>query len=309
MRFLALVPLFAGLALAQNPPPPAISGYSGPVQLAGAIQAPDNSYMGYTFHPFTGGSTNVDPSLCAQDCNAQTRYDREHPNADCSYQPCVFFDAYVENKNGVPEGIYCAKYNATWGPAQATNTGQYRGSDVYTISQSYGYSLLNPPVQPAYSSINCDGPFVKDGGFEDVSAGFPYLGPWKATQVGGGSGAQGGWSPGYQSNYMLGAGLFGSNPSPSITVSQTLTTTPGTHYSYSMWYRFDDGMDICVINLTFPDGSTNQVSLAGKTWGNWYNVQTTFTGGGQELLSINFFCTTGAGGQIFIDNIVIGLLP
>ena len=109
MRFLALVPVFAGLALADPPPPPTVSGYSGPVQFDGAIQAPNNSYMGYTFHPFTGGNQNVDPSLCAKDCDDQTKYDREHPSADCSYQPCIFFDAYVESKNGVPQGTYCSK--------------------------------------------------------------------------------------------------------------------------------------------------------------------------------------------------------
>jgi len=134
----------------------------------------------------------------------------------------------------------------------------------------------------------------------------PYLGPWSFQKIGSVTG-QGGWQPGYQSQNMFGASLYGSNPSPSVLLTQTLSTQPGVHYAFSMYYRFDYDMDVCVINLTFPDGTTKQVSLSGQTPEMWYSTQDTFSGGGQELLTINPFCETGAGGEIFIDNVQVYL--
>ena len=52
----------------------------------------------------------------------------------------VFFNAYVLSKNAIPQGLYCSMYNQTWGPSYGTNYGQYRGSDRYTVSESYSYS-------------------------------------------------------------------------------------------------------------------------------------------------------------------------
>ncbi|MCJ1404934.1 hypothetical protein MMC11_008160 [Xylographa trunciseda] len=133
----------------KNTPPPAISGFTGPVELGGAINAP-NSYMGYQFFPFSQ-TQGFDPTTCASACTAQTTYDENHPNPDCSYQPCIFFNAYVLSEDGIPQGLYCSMYNATWAPSYGTNYGQYRGSDRYTVSDSYSYSLMSPPSQPALS--------------------------------------------------------------------------------------------------------------------------------------------------------------
>ncbi|MCJ1479031.1 hypothetical protein MMC13_007715 [Lambiella insularis] len=133
----------------KNSPPPAISGYSGPVELGGAINAP-SGYMGYQYFPFSQ-SQGYTPSTCADACTAQTMYDEQHPANDCSYQPCVFFNAYVLSENGIPQGLYCSMYSAAWGPSYGTNYGQYRGSDRYTVSESYSYSLQSPPAQPAYA--------------------------------------------------------------------------------------------------------------------------------------------------------------
>ena len=57
----------------------------------------------------------------------------------CIHLLQVFFNAYVLSKNGVPQGLYCSMYNQTWSPDYATNYGQYRGSDRYTVSESYNY--------------------------------------------------------------------------------------------------------------------------------------------------------------------------
>ncbi|KAI4087526.1 MAG: hypothetical protein LQ344_006721 [Seirophora lacunosa] len=128
-------------------PPSAIACYTGPDALGGAINAPKNAlgqdtYMGYKYHPFSQ-SQGYDPSTCAADCNSQTAYNSRHPAADGSYQSCVFINAYVLSMNGVPQGLYCSMYTQVWAASYATNYGQYRGTDRYTVSRSFSYSL-NP---------------------------------------------------------------------------------------------------------------------------------------------------------------------
>ena len=95
--------------------------------------------MGYKYFPFspTQGYT---PSTCAAACDSQTGYNSRHPSADGSFQTCRFFNSYVLSQNAIPQGLYCSLYNQTWAPSYATNYGQYRGSDRFTVSRSYSYS-------------------------------------------------------------------------------------------------------------------------------------------------------------------------
>lgn len=58
----------------------------------------------------------------------------------CTHILQVFFNAYVLSENAIPQGLYCSLYNETWGPSYGTNYGQYRGSDRYTVSESYSYT-------------------------------------------------------------------------------------------------------------------------------------------------------------------------
>ncbi|KAI4210931.1 MAG: hypothetical protein LQ351_006250 [Letrouitia transgressa] len=131
-------------AYSKNAPPPAVDGFDGPTGLGGAINAPSddgkNTYLGYQFFPFNQGQ-GYDPQTCANACNIQTGYNKRHPNADGTYDSCVFFNAYVLSQNAIPQGLYCSLYSKTWGPSYATNTGQFRGNDRYTVSRSYSYSL------------------------------------------------------------------------------------------------------------------------------------------------------------------------
>ena len=53
----------------------------------------------------------------------------------------VFFDAYVISDNAIPQGLYCTLYSQTWDRSYATNYGQIRGSDRFTVSRSYSYTL------------------------------------------------------------------------------------------------------------------------------------------------------------------------
>lgn len=126
-------------------PPPACDRFTGPQALGGAINAPfdsqgHDSYMGYQFFPFSQ-SQGYTPSTCASACTTQTGYNSRHPAADGSFQTCAFFNAYVLSQNAIPQGLYCSLYNETWAPSYATNYGQTRGSDRYTVSESYSYTL------------------------------------------------------------------------------------------------------------------------------------------------------------------------
>ena len=125
--------------------PPAQANFNGPVQLAGAINAPllngVDTYLGYKFFP-----TAFLPALCAAACQAQTAYDRATATNSVYkpanfYKPCNFFTAYIMSKNDRAQGLYCALYTHAWDPSYATNTGQFRGTDVYTISSAYSYTL------------------------------------------------------------------------------------------------------------------------------------------------------------------------
>lgn len=51
---------------------------------------------------------------------------------------CQFYNTYILERNGVPQGQYCAMYNETWNATYATNVGQYDSKgNHYTISYSY----------------------------------------------------------------------------------------------------------------------------------------------------------------------------
>jgi len=82
-----------------------------------------------------------DVSLCAAACSAQTQYNLAHPPQDGQPMTCQFYNTYILLKNGENVGQYCSLYNETWDVSTATNVGQYRGSDQYTIE--YSYSLSN----------------------------------------------------------------------------------------------------------------------------------------------------------------------
>ena len=136
---------FTSLGYNKAAAPPSLKGYNGPTELGGAINAPEdamghNTYMGYKFFPFNG-SQGYDPQTCADACDAQTLFNRQHPASDNTSQSCIFFAAYVISKNALPQGLYCSFYNTTWDRSYATSHGQYRGNNTYTISRPYSYTL------------------------------------------------------------------------------------------------------------------------------------------------------------------------
>lgn len=113
------------------------AGYTGTFLGQSAINAPlcpsgSDSYLGVKI--FSSGP--FDPSLCAAACSAQSDYNRAYPAADGSFKTCQFYNTYMLIKNGGSGQQICALYSNTWDASYATNVGQYRGSDHYTIEFS-----------------------------------------------------------------------------------------------------------------------------------------------------------------------------
>ena len=79
--------------------------------------------------------------MTAASCHASVFQSPPHLPASYTDLPQVFFNAYVLSENAIPQGLYCSMYNETWDPSYGTNYGQYRGSDRYTVSESYSYTL------------------------------------------------------------------------------------------------------------------------------------------------------------------------
>lgn len=100
--------------------------------------------MGYKYFSFgdsEGQYPYEEPRVCTDACAAQTVYNAAHPAADGTYQVCEQVIAYVLSKNNVPQGEYCAMYTHQWEPRYATNYGQYRGSNYYSIGEAWMYNV------------------------------------------------------------------------------------------------------------------------------------------------------------------------
>ncbi|KAG9551233.1 glycoside hydrolase, partial [Aureobasidium melanogenum] len=115
-------------------------GCSTPIYLGdAAINAPfdcngNDTYLGVRI--FQSGPFDI--SKCAAACTAQADYARAHPPSNGgAIKTCQFYNTYMLMKNGEPVGQYCALYDHSWPQSYATNFGQYRGSDKYTIEWSY----------------------------------------------------------------------------------------------------------------------------------------------------------------------------
>ncbi|ETS87155.1 hypothetical protein PFICI_00983 [Pestalotiopsis fici W106-1] len=123
------------------------TGYTGTYIGQKAINAPlcpsgSDSYLGVK--AFTSGP--FDPSLCAAACSAQSDYNRAHPASDGTYKTCQFYNTYMLIKNGGTGQQLCAMYANSWDASYATNNGQYRGSDHYTIEFSVTGSNSSTPA-------------------------------------------------------------------------------------------------------------------------------------------------------------------
>lgn len=88
----------------------------------------------------------------------------------------TFANLYTEKFGPNPEDelIKCSIYSLPSGPAQATNTGQYRNNYHVTIRESYGFSKELTPVLPGWTEEKLDGAI--NGKRADPSDPDPYMG-------------------------------------------------------------------------------------------------------------------------------------
>lgn len=131
------------------------AGYSQPTYLGqAAINAPNDCNGGYTYMGvkiWTDGP--FDASKCAAACSGVSDYNRANPPSNgAAPQTCQFFNTYVLLRNGTSVGQYCAMYNETWSASTATNVGQWRGYDHYTVDYSYAFSNTTDPGVPVCAS-------------------------------------------------------------------------------------------------------------------------------------------------------------
>lgn len=96
-----------------------------------------------------------DAQRCAAICEATSQFNIEHPPQDPTMAPriCKFYNTYILNKNYISQGQVCSMYTQNWDPSvYATNDGQWRGNDRYTISSSvffHNATDVTTPVCPA----------------------------------------------------------------------------------------------------------------------------------------------------------------
>jgi hypothetical protein len=108
-----------------------------------------NTYMGAKM--FTGVWS---VAQCSQYCDAQTKYNlATAPKDGTPAKVCKFFNTYLltakmADGQVVPQGQYCSLYTEAWPIKYATNGGQWRGQDQYTVDYSFGYAKTDASVDP-----------------------------------------------------------------------------------------------------------------------------------------------------------------
>ncbi|KAB8289846.1 hypothetical protein EYC80_010478 [Monilinia laxa] len=129
--------------------PPAQPGWQPPQQCGGGTKGHSHpsTCLGQSFFP---GPYN--PALCAGYAVAQNKKNLSLVSSwmqaiykMTNYSPyqCKFFNSYMLEKNGKPMGTYCSLFTQSYGSSQATYEPGQQGSDKWTCSRSYSYSLAN----------------------------------------------------------------------------------------------------------------------------------------------------------------------
>ncbi|APA11511.1 hypothetical protein sscle_08g062810 [Sclerotinia sclerotiorum 1980 UF-70] len=166
----------------KNAAPAPADGYTGPVALGGAINAPldpvthTDTYMGYKFFSFDDVQTYANGVVaCTAACTAQTKYNAEHPPPTGNPSVCNQFVVYVLSDENKPQGIYCSMYTEEWASVYATNVGQYRGSDYWSVSQAYTYTNASyaAKYEPICDVAGCPGGSYSGGNY----GGYGYPSP------------------------------------------------------------------------------------------------------------------------------------
>ena len=116
-------------------------GWTPPTKCSGGAISKGGSYLvGSNFYPGP-----FDPSVCAIYAQAQTNKNKQVAISKGlkSYTPCNMFNSYMINKNGIPQGTYCALYNTVLTPSWASFLSALLGEILFSVKGSWTYSLTN----------------------------------------------------------------------------------------------------------------------------------------------------------------------
>ncbi|MCJ1395612.1 hypothetical protein MMC18_008498 [Xylographa bjoerkii] len=118
----------------KNAAPLSYANFTRPIELGGAINAPDSAISG-------SSSSQADTTLVYAQLLAKLlpRMTTKPPQMGLIRHN--FLNSYVISIDSTPHGTYCAMYTKAWEKAYSTNYGQYRESQYYSVSQSFGYTL------------------------------------------------------------------------------------------------------------------------------------------------------------------------
>ncbi|KAF4550538.1 Hypothetical protein D9617_17g048070 [Elsinoe fawcettii] len=139
-QFMVVIQSSAGYV--KNSAPAAVSGFTGPVALAGAVNV--NTINGNNVllaSNYVSGTYNV--SVCAAQCTALTASNKAAAVASgaLSYGACNYFNAFSVQSNGTQYGYYCGLYtDAAVASYPQVYTSTYN-SVTYDLTNSYGYAL------------------------------------------------------------------------------------------------------------------------------------------------------------------------
>jgi hypothetical protein len=157
-------------------------GYTSSIPLGNAaINAPLNcnnadTYMGSRL--WNDGF--FDETRCAAACTAQSIYNAKHPPSNGQPKLCQFYNTYILLKNGAKQGQYCTLYTQAWDASRATNKGQNRGQDKFTIDSSF---IATNATDSGDVSCPSDVPYLSANGADFCTAYISYAPPTLSSTV------------------------------------------------------------------------------------------------------------------------------
>lgn len=242
---------------------PSVKDFKAPTTLQAAINAPlDNGYDTYNGMRLFNENP-YDPALCAAACQAQTDYDKAHPNSDGTYKPCNFFTSYILTQNEVPLGTYCTLYTRSWDSSYAVNTGYYYGSDKYDVINVASYEITNPSKGGIATPTSCPAPIQGPCGTTSYvsRSGSTY----SQTYIGCGLDNVNDSGSGYSVRFNEGVSLCDARNYCANTASGSSSDHALNGYSGFTLYQYADDSLVCIIYVNGQDAAASAYTQPDQT--------------------------------------------
>jgi hypothetical protein len=218
-------------------------------------------------------------------------------------------------------GQYCSLYSEAWNTTYATNVGQYRGSDLYTIQDSYSaYNKTNDGTVSCQPVCN-----IKDAlneGFESGSITYttdqtvwdnPSSGAWTLIDIST-SQMSTSWGtpsqvqvidssriPAYSGSKSIGFTFPG--PWQWMGLVRTIKVCPNTRYYYSVWVRDPNNNGNC--DMSFRVDGQELGGAVGSLTNNWSQLSYYFDSGSRTTVKVGFVAYSRIATTIQFDNVQV----